>query len=115
MAETGYARLRTHGRYTQFVYNDDGSYYRFPIKVRNYYTPEQEEEYATKDLRGYIYKNREYITNTGEPTDRSWFYCLIGRDNILRNNYRIGFLIEIDGVTYFADTHVMYEYMNMEE
>ncbi len=94
-------------------YNDDGSYYRFPVKVRNYYTPEQEDEYAAKDLRGFIYQDREYITNTGEPTDRSWFYCLIGRDNILRNNYRIGFLIKIEGVTYFADTRVIYKYMDI--
>ena len=102
---------------TRVVFYRDGedTAYVLPLKVRNYIEPEREQQYADeKDLRDFIYVDKEYVTNAAEPSSESYFYCLVHRDNDLRNNTHIGFLMNIDGEACMVKTGEPYKYFGID-
>ncbi len=98
-------------------YNDtDDVAFARPVKQSSFIEPEREQRNADeKDLRDFIYHDQEYIVNAGEAADKTEFYCLIERDNILRNYFKIGFLIDTDDGTKIVKTDLLYKYPDAEE
>ncbi|MCR4754905.1 MAG: hypothetical protein K5868_05145 [Lachnospiraceae bacterium] len=99
-----------------FYLDDQDTAYYIPVKMRNYIEPELEQKYAEeKNVNGFMFISKEYLTNAGEPSEASQFYCTIRRDNELRRTYKIGFLMDIDGKDYIVKTDELYAYYGIDQ
>lgn len=94
--------------------DDDNTGYRIPIKTKNYYTAEQEAEFEKKDMSPFIYTSREYLNNSGEPSEETEFYCQMSRHNSYRNNFKIAFLFETEDGNRIYKTDILYRYYGID-
>ena len=93
-------------------YRDDSDIaYMIPAKIKNHIEPDQEQYNVTLwPDRDFMYLDQEYLYNAGSPSEYSDFFCLIRRDNPLRNAYKVGFLIDMDGTCCLIKTDIQYKY-----
>ena len=98
-------------------YNDeDDVAFALPVKLTKDVPAEREREnIENKDLRDFINHDVEYIYNAGEDAEDSRFYCLITRDNVLRNYFKIAYLINTDDGPGLVKTDRMYKYPETQE
>ncbi len=94
------------------LYRDDSDIaYMIPAKLKNHIEPDQEQYNVTLwPDRDFMYLDQEYLYNAGSPSEYSDFFCLIRRDNPLRNAYKVGFLIDMDGTCCLIKTDIQYKY-----
>ncbi len=94
-----------------FYQDDSDIAYRIPAKLKNHIEPDQEQYNVTLwPERDFMYLDQEYLYNAGAPSEYSEFYCLVRRDNPLRRSYKIGFLINMDGIDYLVKSDTVYKY-----